>query len=224
FRFDILGTPHSAWNKSAARVFADFTIRRLCLPNTTEMFQAVCQAFSAHLETIIRKYKVSLKPRAEQLRLQAHSRRRVRKYELFHQRRYLAYTFKPLHKHIDILERLGVDGMSSDESETDDNHHTQYQILAPLWRDRHLAAWLRVFDSLHHILRRGSDAYASRGAFPRHRKVGQQRSTNTTFVSGLPINVYDHHWITQDARRKYDLRPSTEQYDFSHEPDIMECV
>lgn len=114
--------------------------------------------------------------------------------------------------------------MSSDESETDDNHHTQYQILAPLWRDRHLAAWLRVFDSLHHILRRGSDAYASRGAFPRHRKVGQQRSTNTTFVSGLPINVYDHHWITQDARRKYDLRPSTEQYDFSHEPDIMECV
>jgi hypothetical protein len=82
FRFDILGTPHSAWNKSAARVFADFTIRRLCLPNTTEMFQAVCQAFSAHLETIIRKYKVSLKPRAEQLRLQAHSRRRVRKYEV----------------------------------------------------------------------------------------------------------------------------------------------
>ncbi|KAJ6562035.1 hypothetical protein B0H19DRAFT_873242, partial [Mycena capillaripes] len=223
FRFDVLGTSHSAWNKSAARVFADFTIRQLCLPNTVEMFGALSRAFSAHLATIIRRYRLSLKPRAEQLHIKIQSRRQTRKY----QRRYLAYMFKSLNRHIDMLERLGIDGMSSDESETeiaDEEHHTQYQILAPLWRARELAAWLRMFDSIHNIFRRSGDSLASRGAFPHRRKVGQKRSTNIKFVPGLPINVYDQEWITKDAKRKYDLRPSSEHYDFSHDPDIIEYV
>ncbi|KAJ6450339.1 hypothetical protein C8R47DRAFT_998918 [Mycena vitilis] len=224
FRFDVLGTPGSAWNKSAARVFADFTIRQLCLPNTVQMFQALQRAFKSHLETIIRRYKASLKPHAEHLLFQSLSRRQVRKYQLFHQRRYLAYMFEPLRRHIAMLEQLGVDGMSSDESDRDEDYHSQYQIQDPLWRARELAAWLRVFDSLHHILRKSGDCFASRGAFPRHRKVGGRRSTNPKFVPGLPINVYDHQWISSDAKRKYDLRPLPEHYDFSHNANVMECV
>ncbi|KAJ7815230.1 hypothetical protein B0H14DRAFT_2168162, partial [Mycena olivaceomarginata] len=146
---------------------------------------------------------------------------------LFHQRCYLAYMFKPLHRHIDMLEHLGIDWMSSDESETENvngEHHIQYQILAPLWRAHDIAAWLQVFDSLHNILRRSGDTFASRGSFPRHRKVGQRRSSNLKFVPGLPINICDQQWISLDAKREYDLRPLTEHYDFSHNPDIIECV
>ncbi len=207
------------------------------------MFDALKRAFTSHLETIIRRYKESLKSQRERINHRLVSRRRTRKYQvcplvpdlcpvlihiqLFHKRRYLAYTFKPLRKHISILERLGIDGMSSDESETEDvdgQHHTQFQILAPLWRARRISGWLRMFDSIHNILRRGGDTEASQGSFPRRRRAGQRRSSSAKFVAGLPINAYDSDWIARDARRRYDLRPSTEHYDFNHDDDIMEYV
>ncbi|KAF8160483.1 hypothetical protein K438DRAFT_2071165 [Mycena galopus ATCC 62051] len=174
----------------------------------------------------MRRYQLSLKTSAERNRLKAAGRQQHRKYELFHRRRYLAYTFKPLQKHINMLEQLGVDGMSSDESDTEDigAGTMQYQILAPQWRANHIAGWLRIFDSLHNILRRNGNSQAHLGSFPRRRKVGQRRSKSTKFVSGLPINVYDPRWITADLRRKYDLQPSTEHYDFTHESDIIQYV
>ncbi|KAJ7041256.1 hypothetical protein C8F04DRAFT_1304069, partial [Mycena alexandri] len=225
FRFDVLGTPSSPWNKSATRVFAKLAIRQLALPNSYEMVQAIMKAFTAHLCTIMRRYKLSLKSTPERIQIKSLGRRQARKYQLFHQRRYLAYAFKPLRRHITMLERLGVDGMSSDESdhETEDireGRQTTYQILTPLWRASHLAAWLRIFDSLHNILRKSGDSFASRGSFPRLRRVGQRRSTNIKFVPGLPLEVYDPSWIAQDARRRYDLHPTMEQYDFSHQADI----
>lgn len=82
FRFDILDTPRSPWNRSAARVFADFTIHQLCLPNTVEMFGALLHAFTAHLETIIRRYKRSLRPPGELVQAKTRSRRRTRKYQV----------------------------------------------------------------------------------------------------------------------------------------------
>ncbi|KAJ7017000.1 hypothetical protein C8F04DRAFT_980230 [Mycena alexandri] len=222
FRFDVLGTASSPWNKSAARVFAKLAIRQLSLPNSYEMVQAIKKAFTAHLRTIMRRYKLSLKSRPERMQMKSLGRRQARKYQLFHQRRYLAYAFKPLRRHTAMLERLGVDGTSSDESDHETEEQTTYQILTPLWRAPHIAAWLRMFDSLHNILRKSGDSSASHGSFPRRRRVGQRRSTNIKFVPGLPLEVYDPGWIARDARRKYDLHPTTEQYEFSHQPDIVE--
>ncbi|KAJ6482357.1 hypothetical protein DFH09DRAFT_845427, partial [Mycena vulgaris] len=155
FRFDILGSRNSPWNKSAARVFADMTIHQLRLPNTVQMFDALRHAFAAHLERITRRYQLSQKSKMEQNHLQSLGRRQARKYQLFHQRRYLAYTFEPLQQHIDMLEALGVDEMSSDESETEDagiDASVEYHILSPRWRARLLSGWLWMFDALHHIL------------------------------------------------------------------------
>ncbi|KAJ7454097.1 hypothetical protein FB451DRAFT_951803, partial [Mycena latifolia] len=144
---------------------------------------------------------------------------------LYHQRRYLAYTFKPLRRHVDMLEYLGVDGMSSDESDAEDIGDTpQYHILSPLWRCRKIAGWFRVFDSLHNILRKSGEIQAARGSFPRRRKVTQRKSKSVKFVAGLPINVYDERWMESDRMRRYDLRPSAQPYDFSHDADIMEFV
>jgi hypothetical protein len=84
FRFDLLGTRNSLWNKSAARVFADLAIRQLCLPNTVEMFEAIRHAFTAHLGRIIRRYKHSLKSKPEQLAEELRDRRRTRKYQVAH--------------------------------------------------------------------------------------------------------------------------------------------
>jgi hypothetical protein len=81
-----------------------------------------------------------------------------------------------------------------------------------------------MFDALHHILRKKSDVAAARGAHPRHRIVTDRRGQSTKFVAGLPINTYDSRWIESNALRKYDLRPITEPYDFSHDVDIIESV
>ncbi|KAJ7233254.1 hypothetical protein C8J57DRAFT_1090726 [Mycena rebaudengoi] len=224
FRIDILGTQSSPWNKSAARVFADLAIQDLCLPNTHEMYQAIVHAFKAHLDTIIKRYKKSLKTSVERAVIASKGKRQTRKYQLYHRRRYLAYAFTPLHRHIDMLEFLGIDGMSSDESEEDENHHTQYKILCPAWRGPHVSAWLRMFDTIHNILRRSGDVEALRGSFPHLRILTQRKSPRKTFVPGLPMNVYDPIWISRDIRTQYVLHPSGEPYDFTHDPNIVQCV
>ncbi|KAJ7202701.1 hypothetical protein C8J57DRAFT_1101892 [Mycena rebaudengoi] len=144
FRYDVLGSPSSPWNKSAARVFANLAIDQLGLPNTSEMFEAIRQGFKKYLETIIRRYKASLLSSAVQKEKRSLKSRYTRKYQVFkflyHRRRFLAYTFKPLQRHIDMVEYLGVDGMSSDESDVDSNHQLQYRILTPIWRASEVAA------------------------------------------------------------------------------------
>ncbi|KAJ7207660.1 hypothetical protein C8J57DRAFT_1098216 [Mycena rebaudengoi] len=222
FRFDVLGTPSSPWNKSAARVFADLAIQQLCLPNTIDMFNSIKHGFTIYLDTIIRKYKHSLNSAEVKSMMRSKKNRHTRKYQLYHRRRFLAYTFPPLNPHIDMLESLGVDGMSSDESEADGNDHIQYKILTPAWRASIVAAWLRMFDTLYHILRRSGDVQALRGSFPHLRILTHQKSSKKTFVPGLPINVYDEGWISGDVRSHYFLRPLEKPYDFSHAPDIIE--
>ncbi|KAK7008490.1 hypothetical protein R3P38DRAFT_2551435 [Favolaschia claudopus] len=224
FRIDILGTPRSAWNKSAARVFTKWIIEQLGLPNTLETVKAIQSAFSTHVDTIIRKYKESLKSSAERIYLKMRSRRQTRKYQLFHRRRYLAYVFAPLRRHINMLERIGVDGMSSDESDTDetDAYTSEYQILAPIWRAQCVTAWLRMFDSIHNILKRSGNITAAQGTHTRYRRSGQRQSASIKFVPGLPINCYHPQWVNADLRRKFDLHPKAEAYDFNHSDDILE--
>ncbi|KAJ7078370.1 hypothetical protein C8R43DRAFT_910409, partial [Mycena crocata] len=232
FRVDVMGTNRSQWNKSAARVFSEITIRRWHLPNTFQLFHAIYDAFSTHLETIIRRYKHSIMSKPDRLLRESADRRQTRKYQVFilspslgMRRRYIAYTFKPLQKHIKMLEELGVDGMSSDESQKEDNARTpEYHILAPSWRARRVAPWLRMFDSLHHILRKEGEAAVSRGGWPRYRKITQKKSSSSKFVAGLPRNFYDSRWIESDALRKYDLRADAVPYDFTHDDDIMKFV
>ncbi|KAJ7769593.1 hypothetical protein DFH07DRAFT_735937, partial [Mycena maculata] len=226
FRFDVLGTPNSPWNKSAARVFAELAIRHFSFPNTVEQFDGIRHAFTAHLKTIRKRYQTSLASgpqRGQQKRL---DRLQTRKYQLFHRRRYLVYTFKPFQRHIDMIEQLGIDGMSSDESDREDiadGGHTKYRVLAPRWRAGCVTPWLRTIDSTRSMLHKSGDSDV-RGSFPRHRIPTNRKSTSTKFVSGLPLNAYDPEWIAADARRKFDLRPLAQHYDFSHDADVAEYV
>ena len=127
-----------------------------------------------------------------------------------------------------MIEYLGVDGMSSDDSETGaldrDLDVPRYRIRTPQWRADLVEPWLRTFDSVHTILRRAGASDDSRsGAFPRIRTATNQKSTSKTFVSGLPINAYDPKWVQKDILREYDLHPDA-AYDFTHDPDVHLCV
>ncbi|KAF8179249.1 hypothetical protein K438DRAFT_1977322 [Mycena galopus ATCC 62051] len=227
FRFDVLGTRNSAWNKSAARVFADLTMRHLGLKQTYELFEALRHAFIGHLERIIRRYKRSQQSIAAQLELKSGDRQQTRKYQLFQQRHYIAHDFPPFNRHIPMLEYLGIEGMSSDESDQDANipRHplsaslVQYRIRTPQWRDRSVTTWLRMFDSVHNILR-----WRVRPGADRRSRNDGRKSENPKFVPGLPINAYDPRWMESDTRRKYDSHPRPEPYDFAHDADVIEWV
>lgn len=143
--------------------------------------------------------------------------------QLFHRRRYISYVFQPLQKHSLMLEQLGVDGMSSDES-GDENDQHEYQILAPLWRAAEVSPWLRMFDTVHNILRIAGDPKALQGAFPHRRIWTARKSKKKNFVAGLPRNTYDQTWVAKEQLSQYFLHPSPEHYDFSHQPDIIQYV
>lgn len=82
FRFDILGTPKSAWNKSAARIFAGLAIRQLVLPNNLQMFNAISKAFETYLYSIIRRYKISLKSAEQKEHIRSNFAHYGRKYQV----------------------------------------------------------------------------------------------------------------------------------------------
>lgn len=140
--------------------------------------------------------------------------------QLFLKRHQTAHQFPLLQKHIPMLEELGPDGMSSDESDRGDKELTRYRIHSPAWRADAVGSWLRTFDTISTIFRRETGA----GANPRIRNPTQRKSDRKEFVPGLPINVYDPSWLERDARRKYDLYPAQETYDFTHAPRIIEWV
>lgn len=128
--------------------------------------------------------------------------------------------------HLDMLERLGVDGMSSDESDSDDlprvrRKRVSFKVLTPRWRNPALSDWLHTFDTVGWIHRR--DKGPTRGLHPRHRLHNQRTpkfSNSKKFVPGLPFNAYKTEWL--DARLDVDFAvyPEPERYEFSHGHDI----
>jgi hypothetical protein len=77
-----------------------------------------------------------------------------------------------------------------------------------------------MFDTISRIFHRETGP----GGNPRIRNSTNEKSDSKGFVPGLPINVYDPSWLERDARRKYDLCPAQETYDFALDPSIIEWV
>ena len=94
--------------------------------------------------------------------------------QLFQCCRETAKLYGPLRKHVDILDVLGVDGMSSDELSFDP-HTSQptYTIVKPSWWHRDLHNWLKAFDQLHHWNHVHSWSLDKRGTFT-HLHAGSQ--------------------------------------------------
>jgi len=78
-----------------------------------------------------------------------------------------------LQKHAHILEQLGPQGMSSDESDHEEATRDRmlgtcsphYLVCLPRWRAGSLSDWLHVFDSTYILDCRVNGA--SQGDFPR---------------------------------------------------------
>ena len=147
--------------------------------------------------------------------------------KLFQRRCGTTKLFDPLKKHLDILDTLGMNGMSSDESAVDcDVKQITYTVVKPDWQHPDLHNWLKVFDQLHYWNHINSWSLDKRGAFP-HIHIGSQRVHKNVHVpKGLPINAYDPRWLEgrEPLYVNEVLCPTREPYTFTHSSNVIAYV
>ena len=91
-----------------------------------------------------------------------------------------------------MLEQLGVDGMSSEESDNNGEIEVVYRPKVMKWR-RNIDDELGIIDKEH---RRLATMHSRRGAKAalRNRSIGNTVSTRPP-VCGLPACFYDENWL-----------------------------
>lgn len=136
----------------------------------------------------------------------------------------MAQKYAPLRRHLGLLDQLGAQGMSSDESVAiPDVEGPTYNYLQPHWRADEVGVWLDDFDTVYYFDR--ANQTDRRGAYPHRRSTGQSQtpSLRSRPVHGLPINAYKPGWLATKLATwvKSDLRPATQQYAFSNDAELM---
>ena len=132
-----------------------------------------------------------------------------------------------------MIQRLGIDGMSSDESDYGEltrnpparTRPPRYYVLQPLWRHSSLSSWLETFDVVYCIIRRLG--FRRRGAYARQRQQNATRvrySASKSFVPGLSISAYSDNWLAGRKDLDFLIFPSPEPYSFIHDPEVIRYV
>jgi len=112
--------------------------------------------------------------------------------KLFQHHHNIAKLVELLTAHLGILDTLGDDGMSTDESFVDpDTHQTMYTVTKPEWRHPDLHNWLGVFNQLHHRSHFESWSLDKHGTFPHIHTGSQKVHPKSHAPMGLLINTYD---------------------------------
>ena len=125
-----------------------------------------------------------------------------------YRRRHKTLASHPLLRlHLSMLESLGPDAMSDDESDREDavqlngdyrkdQSLPSFDVVVPIWRSSLVTEWLISIDVLYVKLMRSSDKL--RGCFP-HIRRRNYHSVNkeAKCVKGLPVNAYDTEWHQQ---------------------------
>jgi hypothetical protein len=142
-------------------------------------------------------------------------------------------SIKSLKPHVPLLQRLGVDGMSSDKEdkpEKFDPHNTArysdtYRVLAPCWHLKDLTAFLQVVDSIQ-LLQRHLDIGRQWDNWPCTRLYNPSNpnlSARTEFLKNLPKNAYDSKWLGAFPNITSSVNPAPE-YNLTHPPEVFQYV
>ncbi|KAI0735723.1 hypothetical protein C8Q76DRAFT_611391 [Earliella scabrosa] len=223
FRPELTGKPSSKWNMSAREVFVAGYMENGSVACEEE---EVDEYFKDHLKYLIRKFKQShATTEIAQARRRNHNRRqrRISKFilQLFHRRLDVAQHHPGLQKHVYVLQRLGPEGMSSDESDMD-NGRKVYKVLIKSWRAPILTPWLSVFDSIASLERTNAiNGMDGRGAQFRERRRSSEVDDRSPPVGRLFSNAYNEDWLTKltpFTRNRLKIRPKS--YLFTHGPEV----
>ncbi|KAI0712000.1 hypothetical protein C8Q76DRAFT_602860, partial [Earliella scabrosa] len=222
FRPDLNGTARSHWNRSIADVFVEEYMAEGTVPCRDPAL--VKKYFVRHLRYLISKFKEQHTNEEVLTARRKLKRRHERRGYLFQRRLIAAHSEPGLQRHVHILQRLGPEGMSSDESAME-NGVKQFRILRKEWRSEQLTGWLRIFDAISRERRANPITEATRGAEPRQRFQSGKIDNTSPPVGSLPINAYNPKWYAQlPPYRRQRLQARKKAYDFTHSPDIVMYV
>ncbi|KDR72073.1 hypothetical protein GALMADRAFT_213521 [Galerina marginata CBS 339.88] len=199
----------NSWNNALCVLFTAHFEQEQGTEFTSEEIMTVEDMFMARLDRLTRVWRESRKFTGSELSerekvAHKHARRNTRRLDLYNNRLEISYgNVKKRDGSIDpgwkataeMIEELGPAGMSSDESEVDEEtKKTTYKIRRRLWRAKACKERLLVVDSDRNI----TNAFG--GARPGKQPRDRIRSTTATISKrgpkvGCPKNYYSREWV-----------------------------
>lgn len=128
-------------------------------------------------------------------------------------------------QHLWAIQALGVQGMSSDESEHEGTQ-VRYRRTMLAWRNPTLEMFFHTIDVFHDAGRftDGVDKSSKSGSHV-HLRLPAQKTSKRAAVAGLPEAAYDPVWLKglSDFFRNR-LNVSNVQYQFVHSPEVLKYM
>jgi len=107
-----------------------------------------------------------------------------------------------------LVETLGIDGMSSEESEGDDDTEITFHVKTLPWR-RNITEELQIIDNMR-LLEKG--IFAPQGSKPVKRLQGTSVVSTREAAMGLPRTLYDESWLRLQPHP--NLKPNVSERPF----------
>ncbi|KAI0738557.1 hypothetical protein C8Q80DRAFT_1052803, partial [Daedaleopsis nitida] len=144
FRPDLASEAHTAWNNSIVQVFT----QHYSEIDPTADRAMVQRIFERHLQHLRIQYK-NTSDGMEAIHRRQRAANRIARQDIALVRRIATAAIYPeLSPHVPMLQALGRDGMSSDESDYDSNGNRFYRGRRKQWRHPALSPWLQLFDKV----------------------------------------------------------------------------
>lgn len=116
---------------------------------------------------------------------------------------------------MELLELLGRDAMSSEESIDGEQGVKQTRVLVKDWRSYSLVGWLRDLHGIWERLCMGRGA--DKGVKSRHRSYTSIVQRRSKPRPGLPRNAYSEQWLEGLSEyERNELRIDEKEFNFLH--------
>lgn len=112
-----------------------------------------------------------------------------------------------------LIEKLGPEGMSSDDSEIDDDGRKEFKVRRMPWRSKEIETRLIQVDKDRNMTNAYGNSRA--GNQPRHRtRRNAIRVSRRKPSAGYPLNFYNDNWYADLTRSQQQDLAATDPVDW----------
>ncbi|KIJ39817.1 hypothetical protein M422DRAFT_257416 [Sphaerobolus stellatus SS14] len=132
---------------------------------------------------------------------------------------------KGLEPHRRVVQELGIDSMSSDESDIKSGNPVG-DVKSKIWRNQNVTHTFRDMDSIHLSLQTTTAGWMKRGNVPCiHRETAAQCISTKGPVGGFSHTCYDTTWLASlSITERQELEVRKESVDLSFSDDVTEVI
>ncbi|KZS86318.1 hypothetical protein SISNIDRAFT_492068 [Sistotremastrum niveocremeum HHB9708] len=226
FTMDYLGPPGSPWNQEASQVFRDAFLVHPGHEHYEREGPMIRYQFLQHfVNTLKLNYEKEHPKKSEEEVKEREDRKRVRssrdgrRYRLYQRRLKTCLFVVALQRFVPLLQSLGYEGMSEDESGTEAVHTPHdvpritndgqkgYAILRSIWRnDDVIMPILRVIDQITISRKFSANGRPQKGNWP-HVRIPTSRFSERKHLAERPLILYRPSYLScLTEHQREDLR------------------